>query len=57
MGKPKVAKTPTKTEITMKVDVWPGRPVSLARRNLYKKFWQKIVSQVRDEIKAGENPK
>jgi len=52
-----VARTPTKTEITIKVEVWPGWPVSLARRNLYKKFWQKLVSQVRDEIKAGENPK
>lgn len=44
----------TKTPIKVTVDIRLG-PVTPAQAALYRKFWAKLISQVQDEVKGGEN--
>lgn len=45
----RVSKTATKTEIKITTNIRPG-PVSLAQKTAWRKFWQKLIA----EVKAGE---
>jgi hypothetical protein len=54
-----VDQSDTKTAVRVKVDF---KTVKLAdvtpiQRAAFKKFWAHLISQVYDEMKAGENPK
>ena len=46
-------KTTTKTQISIKVNINPVKlaDVTPAQRQLVKKFWTRLIAQVRDEVK------
>ncbi len=43
-------KTTEKEGIKVKVDIRPG-PVTLVQKSLYRRFWAKLISQAKDELK------
>ena len=45
----KATKNTTKTEIKVTTDIVPG-PASLAQKTAWRKFWQKLIA----EVKASE---
>ena len=51
-----MARTPTRTDIVVKVDVRLG-PASLAQKETWHKFWTKLTSQINDELKAENEAK
>ncbi len=49
-----MAQSDTKTEIKVRVDIKPVKltEVTPAQRQLCKRFWAKLISQVMDEVKG-----
>jgi len=47
-----MAKTSSKTEIRVNIKLVKLAEVTPAHRQLVKKFWAKLISQVQDEVKG-----
>lgn len=47
----KVPKSATKPEIQVTVNIRPGNATP-AMKNQYRRFWAKLISQVKDNLKA-----
>ena len=43
-------KTTEKTAVKLRVDIKPG-PASQAQKATYRRFWAKLISQAKDELK------
>jgi len=54
-----VAKSLSKTEIRVKVSIKPVNlaDVTPAQKTLYRRFWAKVISQVKDKLNNEQNPK
>lgn len=49
----RVPKSATKPTIKVTVDIRPGLAASSAAKQQWKRFWAKLISQVKDEGKGG----
>lgn len=46
--RPKIPKSATRIEIRVKIDIRPG-PASPAQKVAWRRFWQKLIAEVKSE--------